>query len=77
MIIALRKTFLICPRSRTLVLVNAAMNVVRTYIIPNEVQGEYVGCGVSAKGALVYGLTSGGVCLCFDLGSGAVRKQSE
>lgn len=53
------------------------MNAVKTYIIPNEVSGEYVSCGISAKGALIYGLTSSGVFLCFDISSGAVRKQNE
>lgn len=53
------------------------MNVVKMYVIPNEIVGEYVSCGISAKGALVYGLTSSGILICFDIGSGAVRKQAE
>jgi hypothetical protein len=53
------------------------MNELKTYTLPKDILGEFVSCGISPHGGIVYGLTSSGFLVAFDHASGNMRKTTE
>lgn len=62
--------FLVCNKSSTLYVINLRGQIIKQFSHNKKGSGEFVACGISPRGELVYGVAEDGVLYCFRTSNG-------